>query len=367
MTESIARPRAAAGALAAVAALALPPSAIGNDSLTIVSWGGAYEASQKQAYYQPYTERTGTEIVQVSKSANGPAGIRSQVDSGNVTWDLVDVVEAAAIRLCDKGYVEPIDHGQLLKDGADGSPPPKDFIPTLHDCFIPEILFSTVLAYNRDMFDGDRPDSVDDVWNVDGFPGKRALEKIPAANLEWALMADGVDHARVYEVLRTPQGVSRAFESLGRIRDDVIWWTKGAQAPQLLADQEVSVASSYNGRIFNARVAEDQPFRIIWDGQVYEADGWVVPKGRLGEEVRAFVRFATDTQRLADQAQYISYGPARRSSATAVGRHAEHGVAMSPHMPTNPDNLETGIAKSARFWADRGDSLAERFNAWLAL
>jgi putative spermidine/putrescine transport system substrate-binding protein len=271
------------------------------------------------------------------------------------------------MRLCDKGYVEPIDHGRLLKNGADGSVPADDFIPELHDCFIPEIIFSTVLAYNQEMFDGEAPDSVADVWNLERFPGKRALEKIPAANLEWALMADGVEHDRVYEVLRTREGVNRAFESLDRIKDDVIWWTKGAQAPQLLADQEVSVASSYNGRIFNARVAEDQPFRIIWDGQVYEADGWVVPKGQLDGEVREFVRFATDTQRLADQARYISYGPARRSSASEVGRHAEHGVSMSPHMPTNPDNLETAIPKSARFWADRGDSLAERFNAWLAL
>ncbi len=367
MIESRHRNRAGAAGLAASVLLALPLSAAGSDSLTIVSWGGAYERSQKKAYYEPYTERTGTEIIQVSKSANGPAGIRSQVDSGNLTWDLVDVVEAAAIRLCDKGYVEPIDHGQLLKQGADGSAPSQDFIPTLHDCFIPEIIFSTVLAYNEQMFDGEAPDSVKDVWNVERFPGKRALEKIPAANLEWALMADGVDHERVYEVLRTSEGVNRAFASLDRIKDDVIWWTKGAQAPQLLADEEVSVASSYNGRIFNARAAEDQPFRIIWDGQVYEADGWVVPKGKLNEEVKSFVRFATDTQRLADQARYISYGPARRSSASEVGRHAEHGVAMSPHMPTNPQNLETGIAKSARFWANQGDSLSERFNAWLAL
>ena len=352
--------------VAALATAASPFSALAEDSLTIVSWGGAYERSQEQAYYAPYTERTGTEIVQVSKSSNGPAGIRSQVDAGNVTWDLVDVVEAAAIRLCDKGYVERIDHADLLKPGSDGSDPSEDFIPQLHDCYMPEIIFSTVLAYNTQMFAGDAPDSVKDVWNVERFPGKRALEKIPAANLEWALMADGVTHDRVYEILRTPEGVSRAFESLDRIKDDVIWWSKGAQAPQLLADQEVSIASSYNGRIFNARVAEDQPFQIIWDGQVYESDGWVIPKGQLNDEVRQFVRFATDTQRLADQAKFISYGPARRSSAMHVGQHAEHGVDMSPHMPTNPENLETAVAKSARFWANRGDSLAERFNAWLA-
>ncbi len=351
---------------AAMGIAGTPMALSASESLTIVSWGGAYERSQEQAYYMPYTERTGTEIVQVSKSSNGPAGIRSQVDAGNVEWDIVDVVEAAAIRLCDKGYVERIDHSALLKNGADGSTPEDDFIPELHDCYIPEIIFSTVLAYNTELFPDGAPESVKDVWDTDAFPGKRALEKIPAANMEWALMADGVAHDDVYDVLSSPDGVGRAFSSLDRIKDDVIWWSKGAQAPQLLADGEVSVASSYNGRIFNARVAEDQPFRIIWDGQVYESDGWVIPEGQLSDEVQRFIRFSTDTQRLADQAKYISYGPARRSSAKHVGEHARHGVDMSPHMPTNPDNLETGIAKSARFWADQGDSLAERFNAWLA-
>ena len=357
----------AAGVAAAIGLLAAPSATFAAESLTIVSWGGAYEESQRKAYYEPYTEMTGTEIVQVSKSANGPAGIRAQVEAGKVTWDVVDMLEAPAMKLCDEGVIEPINHDEVLKPAPNGDAPSEDFIPELRECYVPEILYATLFAYNSEMFSGDAPSTVKDVWNTADYPGKRSLQKIPAGNMEWALMADGVPHDKVYEVLKGDGGVNRAFQSLSKLKGDVVWWSEGAQPPQLLADQEVSIATGYNGRFFNAQVVEDQPIEIMWDGQLFEVDGWVVPKGRLTDEVKSFLRFSTDTQRLADQAKYISYGPARHSSASRVGKHAETGVDMAPHMPTNPDNLKTAIPKNAVFWADNGDSLSERFNAWLAM
>ena len=39
---------------------------------------------------------------------------------------------------------------------------------------------------------GDQPSTIADFWNVDKFPGRRGLRKVPRVNLEWALMADGV-------------------------------------------------------------------------------------------------------------------------------------------------------------------------------
>jgi len=43
----------------------------------------------------------------------------------------------------------------------------------------------------------------------------------------------------------------------------VVWWTKGAQPPQLLADREVAIASAYNGRLFSAIAEKKQPFAIM--------------------------------------------------------------------------------------------------------
>lgn len=355
---------AAAGALALGVAA---KGAVAADSLTIVSWGGAYTESQVKAYHQPYTKKTGVEIINVDKAANGPAGIRSQVQAGNVTWDLVDILEGPAMQLCDEGLVEQIDYDTVLAKAPDGTPASKDFLEGGAGCFVPQIVYATLFAYNTTMFpEGKGPSTVKDVFDLEKFPGKRSLQKIPAGNLEWALVADGVPVDEVYDVLDTEEGVARAFEKLDTIKDQVIWWEEGAQPPQLLADKEVAIATGYNGRFFNAQVNEKQPFELIWDGQLFELDGWVVPKGKLTDTVKDYLHFATDTQRLADQAKYISYGPARQSSAPMVSTHAETGVDMKPHMPTAPENFKNPIKKDAAFWADNGDTLAERFNAWLA-
>lgn len=339
-----------------------------DDSLTIVSWGGAYSKSQLKAYDEPYTEKTGVKILHEDKSANGLAGIRAQVEAGNVTWDLVDMLQAEAQRACDEGLILEIPHDEWLAPAPDGTPASEDFINgTLGPCFIPQILYATMFAYNTEAFPDGGPQTIEDVWNIEKYPGTRALQQIPQKNLEWALLADGVSPDELYDVLATREGQDRAFAKLDEIKDHVIWWTEGAQPPQMLADQEAVIATAYNGRIFNAQVNEDQPFKIMWDHQMFETDGWVVPvdTGNL-DAIKDYLRFATDTQRLADQAKYISYGPARKSSAPLVGNFEGTDIDMKPHMPTNPENLETAIPFNVQFWADYGDALEERFNAWVA-
>jgi putative spermidine/putrescine transport system substrate-binding protein len=193
------------------------------------------------------------------------------------------------------------------------------------------------------------------------------LEKKPIGNLEWALLADGVDPDKIYETLDTEAGLDRAFAKLDTIKDQVVWWEKGAQTPQLLADGEVVMGSTYNGRLFSLIEEEKQPIAMMWDWQVFDLDGWVVPKGGPHKaEVMKFLKFATDTQRLADQAKYISYGPARLSSAPMVGKHATLGIDMGPHMPTAPGNSKHTLLFNYVWWADRKDDLTEQFNAWLA-
>ena len=95
----------------------------------------------------------------------------------------------------------------------------------------------------------------------------------------------------------------------------------------MLADKEAVIATAYNGRIFNAQVNENQPFKIMWDRPDVR-DRRLGHSGRQPADklamVKEYIYFATDTQRLADQAKYISYGPARNSSAPLVGEARGH-------------------------------------------
>ncbi len=364
------------GSFALVGALALgmtnTPSANALD-LVVVSWGGAYTASQQKAYHEPYmAANPDIKILNDDSSAEGLAKLRAQAEAGNTTWDLVDMIASESIVACDEGLVLEIDPDMDLAAAPDGTPASEDFFegfltPGDTNCFIPQIVYSTTFGYRTDAFGGKNPSKIQDVFDLANFPGKRALQKDVYGNFEWALISDGVDPAQVYEVLGTPEGVDQAFAKLNAVKSEAIWWSKGAQPTQLLADGEVVTGSAYNGRLFSAIVEEKQPIAMMWDWQLFDLDGWVIPTGGKNiDVVKTYVKWATDTQRLADQAKYISYGPARKSSAPLVGKHAELGIDMAPHMPTDPNNAKTTLLLNFLFWADHVTEMRERFQAWLA-
>jgi len=154
---------------------------------------------------------------------------------------------------------------------------------------------------------------------------------------------------------------------LDKIKSQTIWWEAGAQPPQLLADGEVAMTTAYNGRLFSAVVTEGKPFATVWDGQVYEFELFAIPKGAPNkDQALEYIKFATDTQRLADQTKWISYGPARQSSLPLVGTFEDGKTSMSPHMPTAEANMTNALRQSFEFWVDRNDEISERFNTWLA-
>jgi putative spermidine/putrescine transport system substrate-binding protein len=293
--------------------------------------------------------------------------VKTQVEAGNVSVDVADVEYADAIRLCDEGMLEPIGM-DALPAGADGTPAADDFLPgAVTDCAVSTIVFSTVYGYDDSKIGDVKPTTMADFFDTTKFPGKRGMRKGAKANLEMALMADGVPAADVYAKLATPEGVDEAFAKLDTIKKDVIWWEAGAQPPQLLADGEVAMTTAYNGRLFSAAVAEGKPFVTVWDGQVYEYDLFVIPKGAPHkDEAMEFVKFATSTQALADQAKWIAYGPARKSSGALVGMFNDGKTEMAPYMPTSAANLGNALASSYEFWVDHDGELNDRFNAWLA-
>jgi putative spermidine/putrescine transport system substrate-binding protein len=333
--------------------------------VVLMSWGGAYGKSQNEAYLKPFTAETGIKTTMVD-SDNPATPVKAMVEANNVTVDVVDIEYADAIRLCDEGLLETFD-ATMLPEGADGTAAMDDFLPgAVTDCSVATIVFSTMYAYDTTKFANGGPKTMADFFNMEAFPGKRGMRKGAKANLEMALMGDGVPAAEVYTVLATDEGVDRAFAMLDKIKTDTVWWEAGAQPPQLLADGEVAMTTAYNGRIFAAAVAEGKPFESVWDGQVYEYDVLAVPKGAKNKDAAMqFIAYATGTQRLADQAKYIAYGPARKSSGPLVGLYEDGKTAMAPYMPTDAANLTNALASDFEFWADRDTQLNERFNSWL--
>lgn len=349
----------------ALIALALPASAEDVKKINVLSLGGAFSESQVVAYNRPFTETTGISVV-MSDSDNPAQPIKAQVDAGNVTFDVAAVDSSDAVRLCDEGVIEPINHARLLP-APDGTPAADDFLPGgLQECFVATDVYATAIAYNVDRIGDEAPAKISDFFDLEKFPGRRAVLRQPRFTLELALMGDGVPADQVYKVLATPEGVDRAFAKLDSIKDQIVWWDAGAQPPQLLADAEVAMAQTYTGRIFTSVIEDGMPFRILWDGQVYTTEGWVIPKGAPNPGVALdYVIFSTSTEAQARAAQHISYGPARRSSESLVGLYKDGKTDMGPWLPTSPENMGHALAYGTDFWADHDTELTERFNAWL--
>ena len=359
--------RSAACLMALSAAVLLASDcAPGGASLTVISWGGSYGQAVTKAYLEPFAAATGIEV-RLDDYSGGLAQVRAQVETGNVHWDVVDFEMADAVAGCDEGILEPIDVS-LLAPAPDGTPAAEDFLPdTLLECGVGMLFYSTVYAYNAELLEGEAPTTIDDFFDLERFPGRRGMRRVPFVNLEFALLADGVPVDRVYAELDTPAGLDRAFRKLDAIKDQVVWWETGAQPPQMLADGEVAMSTAFNGRIFNAQALEGQPFVIVWDGQVLDVGPIGVVAGTPDlEAALQLVEFASRSSSMAAVGRYIAYSPVRRSGLPLITTHAETGIDMNPHMPTWPGHGGRTLQNDWAWWSDHMDELNERFSAWLA-
>jgi putative spermidine/putrescine transport system substrate-binding protein len=220
------------------------------------------------------------------------------------------------------------------------------------------------VAFDPAQFGDNAPATLADFFNTSQYPGKRGLRRSPKVNLEWALLADGVPADQVYDVLSTEEGLQRAFEKLDTIKRDIVWWEDGDAPARLLANEQVAMTSVFNGRIYAANENRDQDFGVIWDGQAWDYDMWAIPKRTPKtaslEAAMAFIKFAVATPQLAEQAKYISYGPARKSSMALLDE------AIKPHLPTAPANTEGALRIDAEWWARNQDRMERQFEHWLA-
>lgn len=343
-------------AVMATGLVAAAPAAA-QQTLTVVSFGGAYGAAQQVHQINPYMEETGNKVL-FENYTGGIAEIKAQVESGNIQWDVVDIETIDLERACAEGLLEIIPRDILLP-APDGTPAEEDFIPEAleNECGVGEIVWSTVFAYNHDTLSGEKPATMQDFFDLQKFPGKRALRKRAQVNLEWALLADGVPADQVYERLATPEGQAQAFAKLDSIKDEIVWFDSWSQAPQLLNDGGAVFVQSANGRFFDAIRRENKPFTIVWDGHLYDLDAWGIVKGTPKlEEALNFVAFTTSTKALAGF-EDVAYGPPRNSSMELVDKDVVN------HLPTA--HIDAGLKADGIFWADYGENLGEKFNEWL--
>jgi len=326
--------------------------------ITFVSWGGAYTNSQQKAYIDTWSKGSGVTV----ESYNGGLGeIKAQVEAGNVTWDVVDVLPDQAITGCDEGLFAKVDQSSFINDMV---------VPPVSDCVVPQIFWAYTAFYSKSAFPGKKPKTIKDFFNVKKFPGKRGIHTWANALIEMALVADGVKAKNVYKVMSTPEGIDRAFAKLDEIKDHVVFWSAGSKPLELVSSGEVVMAIAYNGRIGAAILSEGKDFEYIWDGTVLEQEYLVAIKGGNEAEALEFMAHASSAVSNAEQAKYIPYGPMRKSSIGIIKKGEPWfitdagNIDIMPHMPTDPKVLKRAVIADPYWWADNGAEVSERFGAW---
>ncbi|MDH2357510.1 polyamine ABC transporter substrate-binding protein [Bradyrhizobium sp. SSUT112] len=345
---------ASASAVIGLVAATFAPAKLalaGDDQVTVTSAGGGYQKALRTAIFEPFVKATGIKLAEDEWSYE-LAKIRAMVETKTVSWDVVETYTSMVLKMCQEDMIEKIDWNKLGLD--------RTKFMAVQDCGVPTQTNATILAYDKDRLPNG-PKTIADLFDTKKFPGKRGLWKSPIGNLEWALIADGVPIKDVPKVLNTPDGVDRAFKKLDTIKKDIIWWTAGSQAPQLLADGQVVMTAAFNARIYDAVKNSGKNFEIVWDAEVAGWSYWVIPKGSpRRDNAYKFIAFAASPEAQANLTRYTPAGPANIDAMPLVN------PAILPHLANAPEHLERALEPNVAFWVERRDELTQRFTAWLA-
>ncbi|MFD1382098.1 ABC transporter substrate-binding protein [Rhodanobacter aciditrophus] len=313
-----------------------------SDTMSFVSWGGSTQEAQEQAWAMPFTATSGIKVIQDGPTDYGK--LKAMVESGNVQWDLVDVEADFAYRAAAEGLLEPLDFSVIDTTNVD----PR----FVSDYGIGSFYFSFVLAFNKSRLSNE-PSSWDQLFDLDTYPGKRALYKWPSPGvLEMALIADGVEPADLY-----PLDLDRAFAKLDTIKDDIIWWGGGAQSQQLLASGEASMGMFWNGRVFSLQ-EDGLPVGISWSDNLVMSDFLVIPKGAKNKDAAMkFLAYSTSAQGQADFATLTAYSPINTQSSDLI----DDG--LNAYLPTS--YADDQVSLDYQYWAKNGQEISARWNNWL--
>ncbi len=321
--------------------------------LTVVGWGGSSQEAHRRAYWNAFTRATGVAL-QEDSWHGGLGVIRTKVLGGDTSWDIVQVETEELIMGCEEGLFEPLEWSALGGREA--------FIPTaVHDCGVGAMLWSYLIGWDGARIPGPGPRTWADFWDLQRFPGRRGMRRIPKYALEIALMADGVPIQQVYPTLRTPAGIERAFAKLDVLKPHVVWWSSISQVPDLLGSGEVAMSVTSPGRLIVANRTEGRNFRVSWDGNIYAVDYWVILRNSPRKtEAAELLRFMTRPENQMRLPQFIPTGLTNKRAQQLIDPR------LRLNTPSDPRNMTHALELDANFWVEYGDQLTQRFNAWLA-
>ncbi|WP_315928159.1 polyamine ABC transporter substrate-binding protein [Mesorhizobium sp. SP-1A] len=339
---------------AAGATLAAPylfiPRALAAQQVIVRTPGGAYDDIRREVIYDPFEKQTGIKVVPVAATT---AKLLAMFKSGNVELDVIDTGDDPLVQLHKLGALLDIPYNEFkFTDPADLKPEFK------RDYLVGNFIYASVLGYSMKAFAASsEPKSWQDFWDLEKFPGDRMLADIAsgAANLEFALIADGVPMDKLY-----PLDIDRGFASMSRVRPAIKkFWDTGALSTQMLADGEVDLGSVWHTRIANI-IQEGAPLAIQWNQHMMLVQAYSIFKDARNRDAAVkFVDFCVSPDVQAEFCKRWNAGPVNRKAFDKLPKE------MLARVPGSPELADKGFVLDAEWWADNRQAVSQKWSTWI--
>ncbi|MGP6170081.1 extracellular solute-binding protein [Microbacterium sp. A204] len=311
-----------------------------SGSIVWADYGGPTTEAFTEIFFEPFTKESGVEVTTTIMSA---AVQYSMFDGEEGDYDTMMT-----------GMAEVVLYADSLLPVPDSLPRSDQLPDDIAKYAIATPFVGYAQGYLAETFPNGGPQTWADFWDVEQFPGKRAVPgEYFDFMIEAALLADGVPVDDLY-----PLDVDRAFAKLDELKPDMVFYTEYPQVPALLVAGGAAVAFAPNGQ-FAALSNGGVDVVVSWNQAFVEANPFIVPiKASNPEATFALAEVLADPKLQAEFARRTNYGP--WSSAAFDLLTPEEAA----NLPNSPANTKV-VWPDAEARADLYESLNDLYMEWL--
>ena len=323
-----------------------------EDTVVIRTSGGAFEQALKRNFFDPFSKETGVRVIPVAASdSEMQAKAAAMQAAGRVEWDIIS-----------PQFDELPNLKHLLVDLGDCSSIPniKEAMPgTCGRYGVLYVIGAQVMAYDPRPYGSNPPRSWADFWNVDKFPGRRALSNSggPWANIIAALTADGVPPDKLF-----PLDLDRAFRKLDQIKPHIaVWWRTGNQSQKIMRDGDAQMALMWSGRAYASK-QEGVPLEWSFDNSFANFGAWAILKDAPHPKAaRAFLDFYLGhPEHNAAFTREMGYSTPNQAGQALLTPAQKAGLVASP------ETFKKIIQMDPDWIAKHRATALERWNRWVS-
>lgn len=306
------------------------------------------------------------------KQSEVVVGFESQnADASEFNSDIVELTLHDAISACDQGEINLLPYNSILSERNQLD---AYIWNAIQPCAIGHSVWADVIVFDQTRYVGESaPVLLDDFFNIEAFPGKRALNKSPRVIAEWAMLNKGVSRQDIYAALAGDNAWEWIEDSLQLLGPEIHWVDTDEEVLALVDSGAVTfgvVSSPSLVRQISQNKSLDQSvdhYGVIWHKSIAHMSLLAVPKrsattmnaDRLSsDELLGFLQFVTEPLRNLQLSTSLGYAPVNDGHTVLIDRAYRRALPVN----TQADNL---VWSNDKWWRENGRELERKFTEYM--